>query len=217
MPPRATSIRRGRGDQPRWPTQACQQWREQCLRTGLRPGSTSQSSLPPLCGVTMERASRHRADTRNPPKGQTFTPFDDGPSRSSSIDGPHEPRARPFRGSSSWVLHGGPPHDPPCTGTPLNRARALRRLTLFSDATATADGIVAWLRMSERANRGARCRCSVETAARRRKGSIDPPIQPSFHRLHRDCIHLFASAERACVFGDVEVLPHAGSERVLFT
>ena len=128
MLPRATSIRPGHGDQPRWPTRACQQWREQCLRTGLRPGSTSRSSLPPLCGVTVERASRHRADTRNPPKGQTFTPFDDGPGRRSSIAGPHEPPARPFRGSSSWVVYRGPRHTTRhARGTPLNRARALRR------------------------------------------------------------------------------------------
>jgi hypothetical protein len=99
MLPRATSIRPAHGDQPRWPTRACQQSREQCLRTGLRPGSTSRSSLPPLCGVTVERASRHCADTRNPPKGQTFTPFDGGPRHTT-----HHAR-----------------------GSPLNRARALRR------------------------------------------------------------------------------------------
>jgi hypothetical protein len=128
MLPRATSIRPGHGDRPRWPTRACQQWREQRLRTGLRPGSTSLSSLPPLCGVTVERASRHRADTRNPPKGQTFTPFDDGPGRRSSIAGPHEPPASSFRGSSSWVVYGGPRHTTHhARGTPLNRARALRR------------------------------------------------------------------------------------------
>jgi hypothetical protein len=126
--PRATSIRPGPCDRPRSPTRACRQWREQCLRTGLRPGSTSRSSLPPLCGVTMERASRHGADTRNPPKGHTFTPFDDGRGRRSSIAGPHEPRARPFRGSSSWVLYGGPRDtNHRARGTPLSRARALQR------------------------------------------------------------------------------------------